>query len=83
MGHAYTKRCGWHYGRLQGKRGAKVIDSGTIKKSSKQLTELLEPFEDDCILNFDESSVATHTLPLFIFKKKTKNMETLLRKQMI
>ena len=77
---AYTRRRGWHYGRLQGKRGAKVVDSGTIEKSSKQLTKLLEPFNDDCIINFDESSVATHTLSPFSFKKKTKNMETLPRK---
>ena len=53
----YMRRQNWTYARVQGSRGKTIVDEGTIERQSEQLTELLEPYSDDQIINFDESSV--------------------------
>ena len=53
----YMRRQNWTYARVQGARGKTIVDEGTIERQSEQLTELLEPYSDDQIINFDESSV--------------------------
>ena len=49
---SYMKRRSYTYRRLQGQKRKSVVESGILEKSSKQLTELLSEYNDDCCINF-------------------------------
>ena len=77
---SYLKRRSYTYRRLQGQKRKSVVESGILEKSSNQLTELLSQYDDDCCINFDESSLPLRSVGKYSFQKKVKGMRTLPRK---
>ena len=65
----FTKRRGWTYRRVMGSK--LVLDEQLLEKADAELTTILKDYDDNLVINTDESSVGIRDIGDYSFQKKS------------